>query len=314
MKIRHIRRIVIIIFTVIISLLPSYAQDVSIPSFHSTNKSINNIKYKMRIEPVYFETMARTEIVFDVYLNYKVTYSDDTTEEDEIYIDGPKKYPSVPVSTLIHTNGCGMSLDSFGYFNLLNEMNVYPIIYEDSKLVESKAEGLEVSYDIWDESFFSILPFIETENFEIACFPYNPVGCFDGNNFSFVNGTEDAAQPNTRATQEFDYYILGYLKNVDKLLEFNYSAKFNNLGYIVKDGTGHTFVSADNIEEPIYNAKISKLGQTAEYLESIKIECMLEFKWEGWIWHFEASSIYHIEYPKSEECKEAARKAGYNVP
>ncbi len=321
--IRKLRHTIISLLAVIMLSATATAQDdiFTIPTGTPENPLLD-VKYRIDMEPSTFYSVVtdRIELVFHTFICYTATYADGSVEEKRERI----------ANILAMTSGHSLPLASIGE----GSDPFYPgewadaIIDEEEKLcwlrssvASEKLFNCSLDYFYgnlnWAKAFFTA--FRNLDRWEQHTTPefYDDITFIENQDQHWPPSEGEYANPDySLYTQYAGYRTFKYWYSSDDSNFWLWSEATHNMMWpvvVINDGN-NTVVTCSPIQLTKADISLTSLGTQYGYMDTIKQEMIMEFKYEDYTYRFESEDLLHIAYPTDEGVKAAARAAGYSVP
>lgn len=308
MMMKFINILLAIVLTIAISPAITSAQEnnpFEIPQGTEDNPLLD-VKYNIEMEPYFFVGEYIRDLSFRTYICYTAIYADGTTKVGKNHISNftaPLFIGGIQCPCRSKTINFGEEPD------WIQDENVW----SKNRTGTVKLYDLSKAYWDWDTRMFLNLKNLSQSKRLLTPYPYRNTCATDDVSFVERNDTE----PGIWSTEYYDFYpdYTGYRLFVDKDSELLIEADFLLWHPTIKlHDEANTVVSCTPYEIGTWEMDIENLGSQYGYMESIRLHIIQELIYEGTIFHAEWDELVHFTYPTSEEMKQAAREAGYDVP
>lgn len=303
---KFINILLAILLTIAISPAITSAQEnnpFEIPQGTEDNPLLD-VKYNIEMEPYFFvggtDGVLRN-LSFRTYICYTAIYADGTTKTGRDLIG----------------NYLGANW-SYSFQSLCLEQYLdgeFSDWFQDGNTWSQNRTGSARVFDLsqltwdWDKEMFLNLKNLSQSKRYLTPVPFHGTCATD--DVSFIEHEEPVW---TYENYEIFSDYSGYRFFIDKNIALA-EAEFCLWHPMVKiHDEANTVVSCTPYEMGTWEMDIENLGSQYGYMETIKWHVIEELLYEGTTYRIELEELVHFTYPTSEEMKQAAREAGYDVP
>lgn len=304
---KFINIILAIVLTIAISPAITSAQEnnpFEIPQETEDNPLLD-VKYNIEMEPYFFvggtDGVLRN-LSFRTYICYTAIYADGTTKtgRDHIgnYLGADLGFAFTCLANSPSETVVGEWSDWFQSENIWNtESTGHVSVYD-----------LDLPYWEWNTESFLTLKNLSQSKRLLTPIPYRNTCATD--DVSFIEREEPMwTSENYDIYADYSGYEFSIVENT-LLTEFQFLFWYPK----VKIKDINTIVTCSPLEIGSWEMDFENLGSQYGYMETIKWHVTAEMIFEENVYHVETEELVHFTYPTSEEMKQAAREAGYDVP
>lgn len=296
--------IIIQISILFLALCPakSYAQTGELfESLKGTEENpLLDIKYNVEIEPFNFDPTGHDDIAFHTYLRYNATYADGSNKTDRFsYPNFRFGFPSCSFEPYLSSN-----------IEILSKSEIRDFSEEEKSVKwEIQQTLLQKEYNFWNyDEFLQLRNLDQTKRTVIM--PYNAKTAYALDDVSYTE-TERAFYEDDNFKVYSNYCGYNIISGT-KHFAWGEFGIFNPV-ICAKDGN-NTIIRLSPVKPGQYLIELKNHGNEYGYMETIGVHCIMELFIEDSSFKLDYNYLVHFDYPKSEQQKQAAREAGYDVP